>query len=83
MFFRRPDFLAVGSCDPTLNVMEDADLCLRLGRLGRVRLVNRIVLTSDRRVAAWGEWRANWIYLSVGIRWGLGQRKALRYPDVR
>ena len=83
MFFRRPDFLAVGGCDPTLTVMEDADLCLRLGRLGRVRLVNRIVLTSDRRVAAWGEWRANGIYLSVGVRWGLGQRRTLRYPDIR
>ena len=85
MFFRRADFLAVGGCDETLEVMEDADLCIRLSRVGRVRLVNRIVLTSDRRVAAWGEWRANWIYLSVGIRWGLGFRKRLArdYPDVR
>ena len=85
MFFRRDDFLAVGGCDETLAVMEDADLCIRLSRLGRVRLVNRIVLTSDRRVARWGEWRANWIYLSVGLRWGLGQRKRLAqdYPDVR
>ena len=85
MFFRRADFLAVGGCDETLTLMEDADLCIRLSRLGRVRLVNRIVLTSDRRVARWGEWRANWIYLSVGVRWGLGRRKRLArdYPDVR
>ena len=85
MFFRRADFLAVGGCDETLAVMEDADLCLRLSRRGRVRLVNRVVITSDRRVAAWGEWRANWVYLSVGIRWGLGRRKRLGrdYPDVR
>lgn len=85
MFFRRADFLAVGGCDETLEVMEDADLCGRLSRRGRVRLVNRIVLTSDRRVACWGEWRANWIYLSVGVRWGLGRRKNLArdYPDVR
>lgn len=85
MFFRRADFLAVGGCDETLAVMEDADLCIRLSRRGRVRLVNRIVLTSDRRVARWGEWRANWIYLSVGVRWGLGRRKRLDrdYPDVR
>ena len=77
MFFRRADFLAVGGCDETLEVMEDADLCIRLSRLGRVRLVNRIVLTSDRRIARWGEWRANWIYLTVGVRWGLGRRKRL------
>jgi len=85
MFFRRKDFLAVGGCDPALLVMEDADLCIRLNRLGRVRLVNRVVITSDRRVAAWGGLRANWIYLKVGVRWGLGLRKELdrHYPDVR
>ena len=85
MFFRRADFLAVGGCDPALFVMEDADLCIRLSRLGRIRLVNRVVMTSDRRVAAWGALRANWIYLSVGIRWALGYRKRLHedYPDVR
>jgi len=59
MFFRRSDFVAVGGCDETLTVMEDADLCLRLHRRGRVRLVNRIVTTSDRRIAAWGGLKAN------------------------
>src|SRR5436190_23474398 len=85
MFFRRADFLAVGGCDPTLLVMEEADLCIRFHRLGRTRLVNRVVITSDRRVAAWGALRANWIYLKVGTRWGLGFRKGLErhYPDVR
>lgn len=85
MFFRRADFLRVGGCDPALRVMEDADLCIRLGRLGRVRLVNRVVITSDRRVARWGELRANLVYLGVGIRWGLGRRRRLhdRYPDIR
>jgi hypothetical protein len=85
MFFRRADFLAVGGCDPTLLVMEEADLCIRFHRLGRTRLVNRVVITSDRRVAAWGALRANWIYLKVGACWGLGFRKGLErlYPDVR
>jgi len=85
MFFRRADFLAVGGCDPEILVMEDADLCIRLTRFGRTRLVNRVVITSDRRVAAWGGLRANWIYLSVGLRWGLGRRKGLErdYPDIR
>ena len=85
MFFRRADFLAVGGCDETLTLMEDADLCLRMVRLGRVRLVNRLVVTSDRRVAAWGGLRANWIYLYVGVRWGLGFRRAIErhYPDIR
>lgn len=85
MFFRRRDFLAVGGCDPALPVMEDADLCIRFVRLGRIRLVNRVVITSDRRVAAWGALRANWIYFKVGVRWGLGRRERLDrdYPDVR
>ncbi len=85
MFFRRADFLAVGGCDPALLVMEEADLCIRFTRLGRTRLVNRVVLTSDRRVAEWGSLRANWIYLKIGVLWGLGFRKGLHrnYPDVR
>ena len=85
MFFSRAGFLAVGGCDTGLTIMEDADLCIRLARLGRVRLVNRVVITSDRRVAAWGALRANWIYLRVGVAWGLGRRRRLdrHYPDVR
>lgn len=85
MFFRRLDFLAVGGCDENLALMEDADLCLRLVRRGRIRLVNRVVITSDRRIAAWGPLKANWIYLKVGIRWGLGLRRGLErhYPDIR
>ena len=85
MFFRRADFLAVGGCDETLAVMEDADLCLRLCQRGRIRLVNRVVMTSDRRVAAWGGFKANLTYLYIGIRWGLGLRRHIErhYPHVR
>jgi rSAM/selenodomain-associated transferase 2 len=86
MFFRRADFDAVGGFDARMLVMEEADLCVRMARLGRARLVNRIVLTSDRRVARWGEWRANWVYLKVGVMWGLNIKpRSLEkhYPDVR
>jgi rSAM/selenodomain-associated transferase 2 len=86
MFFRRADFLKVGGCDPDLAYMEDADLCLRLHRVGRVKLVNRTVITSDRRIAAWGELKANWTYLKLGVLWGFGRRyKPIDhiYPDVR
>lgn len=85
MFFRRDQFLAVGGCDPGTPVMEEANLCIRMARLGRVRLVPRIVRTSDRRVAAWGPLRANWIYFKVGMMWAFGARKRLarHYPDVR
>ncbi len=85
MFFRRADFLAAGGCDTTLPIMEDVDLCIRLSRFGRVRMVNRVVITSDRRIAAWGPVRANLIYLRVSISWAVGLRRRLdrHYPDVR
>ena len=85
MFFRRADFLAAGGCDTTLPIMEDMDLCIRLHRFGRTRMVNRVVMTSDRRVAAWGPLRANLIYLRVSVSWAIGLRRALdrHYPDVR
>ncbi len=72
MFCRRQDFLDSGGFDPTLPIMEEADLCLRLCRYGRIKQVNRIVQSSDRRVAKWGFWQANFIYLMIGSLWGMG-----------
>ncbi len=85
MFFRRADFLAVGGCDPDARVMEEADLCIKLAPLGKIRMIPRWVWTSDRRIAAWGPIKANWIYLKVGALWAIGARARLadHYPDVR
>lgn len=85
MFFRRRQFLAVGGCTPGDAVMEEADLCVKLAALGRVKMVRRRVRTSDRRIAAWGPLKANWIYFKVGMLWafGLRGRMARHYPDVR
>lgn len=85
MFFRRADYLAVGGCDPSAQVMEEADLCIRMAARGRTVMVPRFVRTSDRRIAAWGALRANYIYLKVGMLWAFGARKrmAKHYPDVR
>ena len=85
MFFRRAQFLEVGGCDPEARVMEEADLCIRLNRFGRVRLLRRTVETSDRRIAEWGALKANWVYLKVGLMWAVGARQRLHehYPDVR
>ncbi len=85
MFFRKADFNAVGGLDPQMMIMEDADLCEKLARVGRVRLIDRIVITSDRRIAAWGGLKANWIYFKVGLLWTLGFHRAAdrRYPDIR
>jgi len=85
MFFRKADFLTVGGCDPGTPVMEEADLCITLARLGKVKLVRRAVYTSDRRIAAWGPLKANWIYLKMGVMWCFGARERLGkdYPDIR
>lgn len=85
MFFRRAQFLEVGGCDPDAKVMEEADLCIRMTRFGRVKMIAERVETSDRRIAEWGPLKANWIYLKVGFLWGLGAKKRLDryYPDVR
>jgi len=85
MFFRRDQYLLVGGCDPGTPVMEEADLCIKMARLGRIKLVARWIETSDRRITAWGPLKANWIYFKIGILWALGARARLEqyYPHVR
>lgn len=85
MFFRREQYQAIGGCDERVAVMEEADLCIKFVRFGRTKLVRRWVLTSDRRIAEWGRWRANWIYFKVAMLWAMGTRERLadHYPDVR
>ena len=72
MFCRRTEFWECGGFNETLPIMEDGDLCLRLVQKGRIRQVNRVVQSSDRRVAHWGTWKATAIYLYIGVLWGIG-----------
>lgn len=86
IFCRRADFLHVGGFDSTIAIMEEADLCLKLTQLGRIRQVNRIVQSSDRRVASWGSLKATAIYLYIGFLWGLGVPASYLkqfYEDIR
>jgi glycosyltransferase involved in cell wall biosynthesis len=86
MFCRREDFWACDGFNPTLPIMEEADLCLRLVQLGRIRLVNRVVHSSDRRVAQLGSFKATLLYLYIGLLWGLGvsgQYLKQFYDDTR
>lgn len=83
---RRLQFQACGGYDPALPIMEEADLCLKLTQFGTIKQVNRIVLSSDRRVAAWGAWKATGIYLGIGLLWALGvsaDKLKQFYEDVR
>ncbi len=86
MITRRDTFWAGGGFDEALPLLEDGDLCLRLVKQGRIRLIHRVVVSSDRRVRAWGPWKAVATYLSIGILWGLGMppRHMQRfYEDIR
>ncbi len=86
MFCRRSDFWDCGGFDEALPIMEDGDLCLRLIKKGRICQVNRVVQSSDRRVARWGSLKATAIYLYVGALWGLGVSPAYLkrfYEDIR
>ncbi|SRR5579883_1029591 len=86
MFCRRSDFHNCGGFDPALSIMEEADLCLKLTRYGRIRQVNRVVQSSDRRVAKWGVWKATAIYAYIGFLWGIGVSATYLkrfYEDIR
>lgn len=86
MFCRRVDFWECGGFDNCLPILEEGDLCLKLVKRGRIRQVNRIVQSSDRRVARWGSLKATAIYLYIGFLWGLGvSPTSLKkfYEDIR
>ncbi|GFR52071.1 hypothetical protein Agub_g14594 [Astrephomene gubernaculifera] len=99
---RAADLRHAGGYRPDIPFMEDAELCLHMhmagparrdlhaGR-GRVRmLMHRAATTSGRRIAAWGELRANWVFARVALMWLAGATPAQLhscyrelYPDVR
>ena len=86
MFCRRTDFWDCGGFDSNLPILEDGDLCLKLVRRGRIRQVNRIVQSCDRRVARWGSLKATAIYLYIGFLWGFGVSATYLkrfYEDIR
>lgn len=86
MFCRRSDFWDCGGFDRNLPIMEDADLCFKLFRRGKIRLLNRVVQCSDRRVAKLGALKANAIYFYIGYLWGIGVSATYLkkfYDDIR
>lgn len=86
IFCRRADFWDCGGFNSAVPIMEEADLCLKLVNLGRICQVNRIVQSSDRRVAHWGSLKATMIYLYIGFLWGIGVSPAYLkkfYEDIR
>lgn len=86
IFCRQQSFWNCGGFDPKLPIMEESDFCQRITRQGRMRLINRVVRSSDRRVAKLGPLKANAIYLTVGFLWAFGvPATALKrlYAEIR
>ncbi|WP_373488575.1 glycosyltransferase, partial [Blastomonas sp.] len=74
MFFRRSDYQRIGGIPADATIMEEADLCIGFARIGKLKMTRKPVITSDRRIAAWGPLKANYIYLKVGLAWTFGLR---------
>jgi glycosyltransferase involved in cell wall biosynthesis len=84
MFCRRDDFEAVGGFNGALAIMEDADLCVRMhykGRVhpqtgkwyrGRIKLLDRVITTSGRRIEPLGNFKATMIHVLIACSWNFG-----------
>ena len=86
IFCQKQSFWDCGGFDTQLPIMEDADLCLRIVKYGQIRLVNRIVQSSDRRLVKWGSLKATIIYHSIGWLWIMGIPATFLkrfYEDIR
>jgi rSAM/selenodomain-associated transferase 2 len=86
IFTRRADFWKVNGFNGDQPIMEEADLCFKLVKLGSIRLINRVVYSSDRRVAKWGFFKVTAIYLYIGFLWKFGaspQYLKRFYEDIR
>lgn len=87
IFCRREDFLRVGGFNQEDLILEEANFCLRMNTIGRLRQLPHWVESSDRRVVDWGgEVKANIIYFLLTLGWAfrIPQKKlAQYYRDVR
>ncbi len=71
MFCRKKDFDHIGRFDESYPILEDAELCIRMNKLGRIVQFPEKVYSSDRRVANQSALRAILIYFIIAIAWTL------------
>ncbi len=86
MFCRKADFDHISGFSHDMPIMEDANMCIRMNKLGKIRQIRRFVYSSDRRVASQGLLKSYLIYIRIAIMWTLGvSAKWLRsqYEDIR
>lgn len=86
MFCRKADFIKIGGFNHELPIMEDADLCLRINKLGVIKQIREKVYSSDRRVASLGLVQAYIRYLKIYFFWRFGASSTwlkAQYEDIR
>ncbi|WP_255399563.1 TIGR04283 family arsenosugar biosynthesis glycosyltransferase [Roseivirga sp. 4D4] len=86
LFCRKTDYLSSGGFNPEMMILEEADLCIKMNRIGRIRQIKTKVYSSDRRVAKWGVIKSNIIFVAITSLWALGvsnKRLARFYGNVR
>lgn len=86
MFCTKADYLASGGFDPNMQIMEEADLCLKMNKLGSIKQIKSKVHSSDRRVAKWGVMKSNLIFIAISSLWALGmsnKKLARLYTHIR
>ena len=72
IFCKKEDYQRSGGFNCEMQIMEEADLCIKMNRLGRIEQINHKVYSSDRRVAKWGAFKANFIFIMIATLWALG-----------
>ncbi|MBO3699508.1 TIGR04283 family arsenosugar biosynthesis glycosyltransferase [Roseivirga sp. E12] len=86
LFCRKADYLSSGGFNPEMMILEEADLCIKMNRLGRIQQIDSKVYSSDRRVAKWGVIKSNAIFIAITALWAIGvsnKRLARFYGNVR
>lgn len=86
MFCRKEDYLKSGGFDTELLIMEEADLCLKMYKMGKIVQLKDEVYSSDRRVIRWGSLKAHCLYIFIATAWGIGfshARLAKIYGNIR
>ena len=85
IFVRRAVFERMGGY-ADMPVFEDWEFSRRMRAFGRVAVVERPVVTSGRRIDAWGKPRCLLIWWGLSLLYALGvppERLARRYAHVR
>ncbi len=86
MFCRRSDYIKSGGFNPQTKIMEEAELCLSMNKLGRIKQFHQRVYSSDRRVAKLGLFKAMRIYIYIALGWAFGmstEKLNARYEHIR